>query len=74
MRYCFPISFFACQSCSSHSYCRSCCASRQADLQELPGLQNVTIDSEKKLLSVKSDIDKSALIDLLEDKGIFVEE
>lgn len=74
MCYRFPISFFSCQSCSSRSYCRSCCLQRQTDLNKLPGLQNVTIDSEKKLLTVESDIEKSALIDLLEDKGVFVEE
>ena len=71
---CIPISFPSCQICSSHSNCHICAARWEEDLSLLPGITQIGISTKPLTAQVESPLSSEDLTDLLEDRGILVQD
>ena len=74
MLHCFSVSFPSCQICSSHSNCHVCAARWQEDLSALSPIEQITVTTAPLTMEIQSPLDSDSLIDLLEDRGIFVQD
>ena len=72
MHYCYSVALHPCGSCVSHSHCKDCCNRVQEDLLTKPWIRNPSLDPEKKVLTLESDLSPDDLEELLEDTGVFV--
>ena len=73
MTYTFKISYISCQTCHAKVHCDECEKRLEDAIMRLSGVHGASMQIANKTLLVDGQMDGDALVDALEDIGIFVE-
>lgn len=74
MKYNYSFTYLTCQSCTAKIHCAHCADELAHRLCRESGICEVCIDIPNRTLSLQADgWDEAALLDLMEDIGIFVD-
>ena len=74
MLHSISVSFPSCQICSSHSNYHICAARWEEDLSCLSGIDRISISTKPLTAQIESPLSSEDLTDLLEDRGILVQD
>ena len=73
MTYTFKISYISCQTCHAKVHCDECEKRLEDAIMRLSDVHGASLQIANKTLLVDGQMDEDALVDALEDIGIFVE-
>ena len=73
MTYTFKISYISCQTCHAKVHCDECEKRLEDAIMRLSDVHGASLRIANKTLLVDGQMDEDALVDALEDIGIFVE-
>lgn len=72
MEFTYHVTYMKCQSCDAKIHCDQCSSEALASLKRSPGVEDAFVDLEKKLVRISGQ-DEDALLDALDDLGIFTD-